>query len=51
MTERASLSHVDEAGEVRMVDVGAKPASRRRARGAAFVRMRAETAGRLRKLP
>lgn len=34
-----------------MVDVGAKPASRRRARAAAFVRMRAETVERLRELP
>jgi cyclic pyranopterin phosphate synthase len=51
VTERASLSHVDEAGEVRMVDVGAKPASRRVARAAAFVQMRAETVERLRELP
>jgi cyclic pyranopterin monophosphate synthase len=34
-----------------MVDVGAKPPSRRRARATAFVRMRPETAGRLRELP
>ena len=34
-----------------MVDVGAKPVSRRRARAAAFVRMRRETAQRLRELP
>ena len=46
-----SLSHVDEAGEVRMVDVGAKPVSRRRARASAFVRMRAATARQLRALP
>jgi cyclic pyranopterin monophosphate synthase len=46
-----SLSHVDDAGEVRMVDVGAKPVSRRRARAAAFVRMRRETAEQLRRLP
>jgi cyclic pyranopterin monophosphate synthase len=46
-----SLSHVDEAGEVRMVDVGAKPVSRRRARASAFVRMRSETAAQLRALP
>ena len=45
------LSHVDESGGVRMVDVGAKPLSRRRARAYAEVRMRAETAGRLRDLP
>ncbi len=46
------LSHVDEAtGEVRMVDVGAKPVSRRRAVARGRVRMRAETASRLRSLP
>ena len=51
MSERASLSHVDETGEIRMVDVGAKPTSRRRARAVALVRMRPETAKRLRELP
>ncbi|MGH3022807.1 MAG: cyclic pyranopterin monophosphate synthase MoaC [Gaiellaceae bacterium] len=45
------LSHVDETGAVRMVDVGAKPAARRRAVARAFVRMRPETAERLRALP
>jgi cyclic pyranopterin phosphate synthase len=45
------LSHVDETGRVRMVDVGAKPQSRRRARARGEVRMRAETARRLRELP
>jgi cyclic pyranopterin phosphate synthase len=45
------LSHVDEGGGVRMVDVGAKPLSRRRARARAEVRMQAETARRLRELP
>ena len=45
------LSHVDESGAVRMVDVGAKPAVRRRARARAFVRMSAGTAGRLGDLP
>jgi cyclic pyranopterin phosphate synthase len=45
------LSHVDESGRVRMVDVGAKPHSRRRARARAEVRMRPETARRLRELP
>jgi cyclic pyranopterin phosphate synthase len=45
------LSHVDDAGEVRMVDVGAKPSSRRRARAAATVRMAPDTARRLRELP
>lgn len=45
------LSHVGEAGDVRMVDVGDKPLSRRRAVARATVRMAAETAGRLRELP
>ena len=45
------LSHVDAAGSVRMVDVGGKPVSRRRARARAEVRMRPETAARLRELP
>jgi cyclic pyranopterin phosphate synthase len=47
----AELSHVDETGAVRMVDVGAKPLSRRRAVARAEVRMGAETARRLRELP
>ncbi len=47
----AELSHVDEAGEVGMVDVGGKPPVRRRAVARAFVEMRAETAERLRSLP
>ncbi len=50
-TPGAALSHIDEAGDVRMVDVGAKPHERRRARARAFVRMRPETAARLRDLP
>ncbi len=45
------LSHVDTAGRVRMVDVGSKPASRRRAIASARVRMAPETAARLRDLP
>ncbi|HUK95432.1 MAG TPA: cyclic pyranopterin monophosphate synthase MoaC [Gaiellaceae bacterium] len=45
------LSHVDEAGAVRMVDVGGKPVSRRRARASAVVRMAPETATRLAALP
>lgn len=50
--EQKGLSHVDEAtGEVVMVDVGHKPALRRRAVAAARVRMAPETAGRLRSLP
>ncbi len=45
------LSHVDEAGAVRMVDVGAKPQARRRAVARAFVRMRPATVARLHELP
>jgi cyclic pyranopterin monophosphate synthase len=45
------LSHVDDAGDVRMVDVGAKPLSRRRAAARAFVRMNPDTAERLSSLP
>jgi len=47
----SGLSHVDESGGVRMVDVGSKPLSRRRAVARASVRMRPETAERLRSLP
>ena len=45
------LSHVDTGGRVRMVDVGGKPDSRRRAVASARVRMAAETAELLRALP
>jgi cyclic pyranopterin phosphate synthase len=45
------LSHVDESGAVKMVDVGAKPLSRRRAVARARVEMAAGTAQRLRDLP
>jgi cyclic pyranopterin phosphate synthase len=45
------LSHVDSTGDVKMVDVGAKPASRRRARAAARIRMAPATAERLASLP
>ncbi|MEP6977798.1 MAG: cyclic pyranopterin monophosphate synthase MoaC [Thermoleophilia bacterium] len=47
----SDLSHVDESGRVRMVDVGGKPESRRRAVASASVRMAPETARRLRELP
>jgi len=48
----SDLSHVDEGtGEVHMVDVGAKPLSRRRAVARATVLMAAETAARLHDLP
>jgi cyclic pyranopterin phosphate synthase len=45
------LSHVSEAGDVRMVDVGDKPLSRRRAVARATVSMAPETARRLGQLP
>ncbi len=47
----SELSHVDAAGSVRMVNLGDKPASRRRAVAVASVRMAPETAERLRELP
>ena len=47
----SDLSHVDESGSVRMVDVGSKPISRRRAVARATVRMAPETASRLAELP
>jgi cyclic pyranopterin phosphate synthase len=47
----SEFSHLDTEGGVRMVDVGAKPLSRRRARARATVTMAAETARRLRELP
>jgi cyclic pyranopterin monophosphate synthase len=45
------LSHVDERGRVRMVNIGDKPLSRRRAIAQATVRMAPETARRLGALP
>ena len=47
----SELSHVDDSGDVKMVDVGAKPLSRRRAVARARVAMAAETAEKLRSLP
>ena len=47
----SDLSHVDDAGAIRMVDVGSKPPSRRRAVARASVRMAPETAKRLGRLP
>ena len=47
----SELSHVDEAGEVRMVDVGGKPLLRRRAVARAVVRVAPETVGQLASLP
>jgi cyclic pyranopterin monophosphate synthase len=45
------LSHVDKSGSLRMVDVGEKPLSRRRAVARGAVRMAPETAARLSELP
>jgi cyclic pyranopterin phosphate synthase len=47
----SELSHVDESGALRMVDVGAKPLSHRRAVARGSVRMAPETAARLSALP
>ncbi|MGH3110074.1 MAG: cyclic pyranopterin monophosphate synthase MoaC [Gaiellaceae bacterium] len=47
----SELSHVDDSGDVKMVDVGAKPLSRRRAVAHARVTMAPATAERLRSLP
>ena len=47
----SELSHVDSSGSVRMVDVGGKPVSRRRAFARATVTMAPSTARRLRELP
>jgi cyclic pyranopterin monophosphate synthase len=45
------LSHVDDLGNVKMVDVGSKPVSRRRAVARATVSMAPTTAAKLRSLP
>ncbi|MBA2642450.1 MAG: cyclic pyranopterin monophosphate synthase MoaC [Actinobacteria bacterium] len=47
----SDLSHVGEAGDVQMVDVGGKPLARRRAVAKATVRMAASTAAQLQALP
>jgi len=47
----SDLSHVDESGAVKMVDVGGKPMERRRAVARAVVRMAPATAAKLRDLP
>jgi cyclic pyranopterin monophosphate synthase len=47
----SGLSHVGDTGEVRMVDVGDKPHSRRRAVARATVQMASATAAALRELP
>ena len=47
----SDLSHVDESGSVRMVDVGGKPSQRRRAVARAVVSMAPAAAEQLRALP
>ena len=47
----SELSHVDESGSVRMVDVGGKPSQRRRAVARGIVSMAPATAEQLRALP
>jgi cyclic pyranopterin monophosphate synthase len=47
----SELSHVTEAGAVRMVDVGGKPLSRRRAVARGVLQMAPQTASRLHSLP
>jgi cyclic pyranopterin monophosphate synthase len=47
----SELSHVDETGSVRMVNVGAKPAQRRRAVARAVVHLAPETVARIHELP
>ena len=47
----SELSHVDEGGAVKMVDVGGKPVSRRRAVASAQVQMSSATTRRLHDLP
>jgi len=47
----SELSHIDKTGRVRMVDVGGKELSRRRAVARASLRMTPATARRLRELP
>jgi cyclic pyranopterin phosphate synthase len=44
MSEAAPLSHLDREGRARMVDVGAKPPTERRARARALVHMAPDTA-------
>jgi cyclic pyranopterin phosphate synthase len=47
----SELSHVDESGAVRMVDVGGKPLSQRRAVASGQVQMSSATSRRLHDLP
>jgi cyclic pyranopterin monophosphate synthase len=43
LVERPRLTHIDEAGAARMVDVGDKPETRREATAECFVRMAPDT--------
>jgi len=45
--QRAKLSHIDQRGRARMVDVGAKPVTKRVALARGAVRMRPDTAARI----
>jgi cyclic pyranopterin phosphate synthase len=47
----SELSHLDERGAIRMVDVGGKPSSRRRAVARATLKAAPETVARLAELP
>tara|TARA_B100000686_G_scaffold304668_1_gene342464 strand:+ start:378 stop:833 length:456 start_codon:yes stop_codon:yes gene_type:complete len=51
MNDSSKLSHVDSSGKVKMVDVGAKLSSRRRAVASGSVSMDASTVKALRDLP
>ena len=51
MPGSSDLSHVTAAGDVHMVDVGAKPSMRRRAVASGRIRMAPETARSLTELP
>jgi cyclic pyranopterin phosphate synthase len=51
LSDAGDFSHLDAQGGVRMVDVGGKPLSRRRARARARLTMKPETAARLAELP
>ncbi|MCM2269307.1 MAG: cyclic pyranopterin monophosphate synthase MoaC [Thermoanaerobaculia bacterium] len=51
MADATRFSHLDERGTARMVDVSAKPVTRRVARASCLVRLSAETLSRLHELP
>lgn len=51
MTQMSKLTHLDEAGSARMVDVSGKPDTARTARAHAFVRMRREVLDQLPRNP